>query len=104
MHQANKTTRFFAAMLVVGGALGIVLVGVAGLQLVRQSFLLAIPMFGLVDLFAWAAFTGVRLWQGTDYGRRWAPILFAAQIPTLVVPGLTYQWFTGAEFGPALSR
>lgn len=37
---------------------------------------------------------------GTSYGRRWATIIFGSQVPLLALPGLTYQWFTGAFFGP----
>jgi len=98
----NKTTRFFAAMLVIGGVLGIAIVAIIGGQLIKQHWLLAFPMGGLAALFAWAAFTGSRLWQGTPYGRKWATILFASQIPVLALPGIKYQWFTGAHFGPLL--
>jgi hypothetical protein len=100
--QHNRTTRFFAAMLIGGGAIGMAIVAIIGFQLVQQSWLLIVPMAGLAAVFAWAAFTGVRLWQGTPYGRKWAPILFASQIPVLAIPGLKYQWFTGANFGPAI--
>ncbi|QEM81155.1 hypothetical protein [Halomonas binhaiensis] len=102
MNHYNKTTRFFAAMLVIGGIIGIAIAAILGVQLIRQSWLLAFPMGGLAALFAWAVFTGLRLWQGTPYGRKWAAILFASQIPELTLPGLKYQWYTGAHLSPTL--
>lgn len=102
MGQYNKTTRFYAAMLVIGGVLGIAIAAIMGIQLVNQSWPLIFPMAGLAALFAWTAFTGMRLWKGTPYGHKWATILFASQIPVLALPGFKYKWFTGAHFGPAL--
>ncbi|MGP1667656.1 MAG: hypothetical protein ACTS5I_17505 [Rhodanobacter sp.] len=97
MNQFNKTTRFFGAMLVGGGVVGVAMVMILSLKLFPQGLLLLVPLAGLTALFAWAAFTGIRLWQGTPYGRRWAPVLFASQIPVFSLQGIRYQWFTGAE-------
>jgi hypothetical protein len=94
--------RFFAAMLIGGGIVGTTVVLIMGIRLIPQNLLSILPMAALAALFAWSALTGVRLWQGTPYGRKWAPILYASQIPILSVPGLRYQWFTGAKFGPLL--
>ncbi|MGH8212231.1 MAG: hypothetical protein ACREPP_03230 [Rhodanobacteraceae bacterium] len=99
----TKTERFFAVVLVVGGVVGIAIAIVFGMQLFKQNWLLGCSMLLLLVLFAWVAFVGLRLWQGTPYGRRWAIILFATQIPVLAIPGFRYQWFTGAEFAPTLS-
>jgi hypothetical protein len=98
----TKTTRFFSAMLMVGGVFGLFATLAAGAQLAKQHWLFALPMLALAALFAWAAFAGLRLWQGTPYGRKWATILFASQVPILALPGFRYQWFTGAQFGPYL--
>jgi hypothetical protein len=100
--QPRKCTRFFAVMLIAGGIIGVATTAALGLQPVGQSFTRAVPMLALMALFGWATYTGVSLWQGTAYGAKWAPIIFASQIPILIVPGATYQWFTGANFGPLL--
>lgn len=102
MNHYNNTTRFFAALLSVGGLLGVAIGVTVGFQVVSRNLLGIVPMGLLVALFAWATFTGFRLWQGTPYGRRWAPILFASQIPVLALPGMSYEWFTGLQFAPIL--
>ena len=102
MGQYTRTTRFFAAMLIGGGIAGIAIAAIVGIKIIQQNGLLIIPMAALAVLFAWAIYIGVRLWQGTPYGRKWAPILFASQIPVLSLPGFKFQWFTGAELGAAL--
>lgn len=89
-------------MLVAGGSVGVAMVMILGLKLLPQGWLLLVPLAGLAALFAWAAFTGIRLWQGTPYGRRWAPILFASQIPMFSLQGIRYQWFTGVELSPTV--
>ena len=103
MRHYNRTTRFFAAMLGGGGFVGMALVVFMCVKLIQQSVLVAMLIAALGALFAWAGLTGVRLWQGTRYGRKWAVILFASQMPVLAIPGFKYQWFTGAPFGPVLS-
>jgi hypothetical protein len=100
--QPRKTARFFAVMLIAGGIIGVATVAVLGLQPAAHSLLRAVPLLALTAVFGWAAYTGVGLWQGAAYGVKWAPIIFASQIPILTVPGVTYQWFTGANFGPLL--
>ena len=72
-------------------------------QFAKHHWALVLLALTLCAVFAWSCFTGVRLWQGTSYGRKWAPLLFASQIPVLAVPGLHYEWFTGAHFGPVLT-
>jgi hypothetical protein len=89
-------------MLMAGGAFGTVLVVVGAKAVAEQSLVFLLPMLFIAILFGWAAFTGLCLWQGTAYGWKWASILFASQIPTIAMPGATYQWFTGVYFGPAL--
>jgi len=102
MGQYTRTTRFFAVMLVGGGIAGIAIAAIVGITLIQQNGLFIIPMAALAVLFAWATFIGMRLWQGMPYGRKWAPVLFASQIPVLALPGFKYQWFTGAELGVAM--
>lgn len=97
MHHYSNTTRFFAVILMLGGVVGVICAVFFGIQFFQQHSLLALPMVGLGALFVWAVFIGYRLWQGTPFGRKWATILFASQIPVLVLPGITFQWFTGAQ-------
>lgn len=89
-------------MLIGGGIAGVAIAAIVSIKLTQQNGLFIIPMAALAALFAWAIFVGIRLWQGMPYGRKWAPILFASQIPVLSLPGFKYQWFTGAELGAAL--
>ena len=99
----KQVRRFFAAVLLVGGATGVGLTIFLAYRFAQQHWALALLAFALCALFAWSCFVGFRLWQGAPYGRKWAPVLFASQIPVLAVPGLHYQWFTGANFGPVLT-
>jgi hypothetical protein len=100
--QSNNALRFFSAILTVGGICGFVLLELTFPKTIIQSIRLASSIVILAALFGWAVFVGIRLWQGTPYGRKWAPILFAFQIPMLKLPGLTCNWFTGTNFGPVL--
>jgi len=77
----------------------IVGMAVTGLQVSQVVSVAVALLFALVIvLFVFALVTAVRLWQGTAFGRKWAPILFASQIPVLSLPGLRYEWYTGAPF------
>ena len=98
MNQYNKITRFFAIVLVAGGIAGIVIFGIIGIRAIKQSWVPILLIGVLIALFLWSVFTGFRLWQGTPYGRKWAIILFASQIPILSRPGFEYRWYTGANF------
>jgi MFS family permease len=104
MNQHNKTTRFFAAILITGGILGIFSAALLGAYFLNaQGWPILLLVAGGIALFAWAIFTGFRLWQGTPYGRRWGIILFASQIPIIALyPTPQYQWFTGIQFSPIL--
>jgi len=100
MYQHNKTTRFFAAALMIGGIAGFVIVALLAMKVPFMHFWLILFLF--FAAFMWAIYTGFRLWQGTPYGRKWAVILFASQIPVILIPGLHYQWSTGAKLVPLL--
>lgn len=102
MGSMSKTTRFFAATLVLGGAFGIAVGTWLAIQALSQSWLYIFMVVPFVGLFVWSGYTGIRLWRGESYGHKWAPILFASQIPIVATPGPTVHWFTGAQFGPAL--
>lgn len=92
--------RGLALALVVGGLVGVAML--LGVVFGDRPTLAGTPVLwlwvvGWVALFAWAAFAGVRLWQGAAYGLRWAPLLFACQVPVVALPWVKYQWFTGAN-------
>lgn len=97
MKQYNMTTRFFAAMLMLGGVVGFISTCIIGIPIIQQHSFLGLPMVGLAALFVWSVFIGYRLWQGTPFGRKWATILFASQIPVLALPSIAFHWFTGLQ-------
>lgn len=96
--RVNNKARFFAVCLMVGGVIGVVISVLMILQLLQQNILLIAFFLFFVFLFAWVAFVGFRLWQGTVYGYKWAPIVFASQIPVISSTGFQYAWFTGIKF------
>lgn len=95
-------SRVLALLLVVGGVVGMG----AGLMFAWYKLpenalylLLAVPF---VLLFGSAILTGIRLWQDTAWGRKWAIILFASQVPVLSFPGLVFLWYTGLQVAPVV--
>ena len=92
---ASKSAKALAALLILGGAVGIGIALLVGYQLAQANWAYAGLMALLLALFAWSALTGIRLWRGDPRGWRWAVILFAAQIPVLAIPGFAYEYFTG---------
>jgi hypothetical protein len=100
--QHHTLNRLFAVILLTGGIVGMAVSLMLAFRLMQQSFAALAMAAAFMVLYGGAALIGVGLWQGTLYGRKWAPLLFAFQIPRVMVPGLTYRWFTGAHFGPAI--
>ena len=85
--------RILAFMLIAGGIVGIGLsIWMAILGMHRPVF--AVAAIAFAAAFGFTAWQGVKLWNGSAGGYRWAKILFAAQIPTLSLGGLTYGFFT----------
>lgn len=99
----NKIARFFAAVLGIGGAVGIAIGIWVAILTLPQGWLYILAVVPFIGLFAWSVYTGISLWRGEGYGRMWAPILFASQIPIVATPGPTVHWYTGAQFGPTLT-
>ncbi|MCL2714694.1 MAG: hypothetical protein FWD68_08985 [Alphaproteobacteria bacterium] len=106
MNQYNKTTRFFAAVLVIGGVVGVfniawVIYSGFGLRYFRPEGPdkngVELWLIFFAGMYIWALVTGLLSWQGTPYGRRWVLNLFASQIPAPILPILKFQWFTGAQ-------
>lgn len=91
----SKSVKALAALLIVGGVVGIGIALLVGFQLAQANIAYAGLMLLLLALFAWSALTGIRLWRGDPRGFKWAVILFAAQIPVLTLPGFTYEYYTG---------
>jgi len=86
-----KGVKFLAALLVLGGVFGAGLV--VFFVLTGQIGLLQLSP--VLALFGFAAFAGVRLWQGHARGWRWGLILYAMQIPILSTSGLVYEFYVG---------
>jgi hypothetical protein len=91
----TKTARLLAALLVVGGVLGVGLAFWMGYRFVQVHWVYILLVAAFLALFVWCVMAGVRLWRGEAKGWKWATILFALQIPVLTVPGLTYEFYTG---------
>ena len=95
--------RLIAAMLMVGALTGFGL----GIPMFRSAFkrrvknsLPLLASYGVMwfGLFAWTFYVGIELWKEMATGYRWATILYAAQIFKITLPGLSYEFFTGARF------
>lgn len=88
-------SRFFALALILGSIGGVLISVLTVSQLTHKN---------LIDIFADVAFTGlyvlagvigVTLWRNRNYGKIWATILFALQVPVISSPPFSYEWFTG---------
>jgi len=90
--------RLLATCLMVGGVVGVVGVLFMGGNLIRQHWIYGVLLALFVWIFVWSALSGLRLWRGKAGGWKWATILFAAQIPVLTVPGMTYEYYTGLSY------
>lgn len=99
----NFTTQFFAVVMMIGGVLGLVLILLASGLTLARSWASGIMTVLMMILFVWATAVGVGLWRGTPFGRRWAPVVFATQIPVFALPVLNYYWFTGLTIGPVVA-
>lgn len=96
--------RLLAAMLVTGGALGVV----SGLA---RPFLSAAggwreagPQLMGVVLSALPLAVGLLLWRDHPAGRRLAALLYATQVPLIEGPLLAANWYAGLSFGPLFTR
>lgn len=90
----STVCRFLSFLLIVGGLAGVVIFTWFAIQSQMQvAILIVLSVF--VILFAWSALKGIDLWRGKPSGYKWAKILFAAQIPSITVPGFNYEFYTG---------
>jgi hypothetical protein len=95
----RNINRLFAVVLLLGGAFGIVLSAAMALRFIHVHWAFTLFFLVIAAAYAWNAFIGFRLWRGTPYGLKWAPIIFALQIPIADTPWFRYEWFTGAYVG-----
>lgn len=91
----SKGTKALAILLILGGVLGIGISFYMAYQFLQVHWIYLVLVAAIMSLFTWTAITGLRLWHGEPRGWKWATILFAAQIPVLTVPGLSYEYYTG---------
>lgn len=93
--KSSVGAKLIALMLIIGGVVGIVVFIRLILEMLAQRSLLGLfDMLGVV-IFGGSAFAGFDLWRGKPAGYRWAKILFAAQIPIIIVSGFQYWFYTG---------
>ena len=92
--------RLISVLLIVGGIVGIVVVVILDTRLLTSGsgrfFSPGVAIGGLfIVLFGWAVWTGIDLWRGRRQAVTWAIILFAMQVPSLTIPGFSYEFYTG---------
>ena len=97
MNRATKTERALGAILMLGASLGLLsyALDASAFGEARTAAVAALMAFA----YLFAAHAGWRLWQGNSFGRKWAPWLFAAQVPLLSLPGFEYGWYAGINAG-----
>ena len=91
----DRGAKFLALLLAVGGVLGVAITVYMAYTFLQQHWVYIVLVAAFAALFVWTALTGVRLWRNEARGWKWAKILFAAQIPVLTVPGLSYEYYAG---------
>lgn len=103
----TKPMRIVALLLILGGALGVGLTIWLDVNLLMSAqiriFSSATALAGVfILLFGWCVWTGVDLWRGRRQALKFAMILFALQIPMLIVPGFSYYFYTGLQLRIAM--
>jgi hypothetical protein len=89
-----------ALLLMIGGVLGDVLTIWLDVNLLMNSqrgmLSSATAIAGVfILIFGWCVWTGVDLWRGRRQALKFAMILFAMQIPVILLPGFSYYLHTG---------
>ena len=90
--------RILAALLSIGGVLGVVIILYMGYGMLQQHWIYGLVFALFALLFAYSTLVGYRLWKGHPLGRKRAMMLFATQVPVFTLPGATYEWYTGLAF------
>ena len=97
---AAKGLKIISLLLMLGGCFGVALTVAFDFGLLTTSgmsiFSPTVAIAGVfIVIFGWCVWTGIDLWRGRRQALPWAKILFAIQIPTLIVPGFSYEFHTG---------
>ena len=95
MPLARWIHRFLAAVLVMGGGLGVLFGVLLTWSLASEDWQAVGLALSFAALFVWPLSVGVLLWQGNRRARLLAMVLFASQIPILQLPWLSAHWFSG---------
>lgn len=96
----SKGTKAISLLLILGGALGVALAVAFDVGLLTNSgtsfFSPSVAITGaFIVIYGWCIWTGVDLWRGRRQALTWARILFAIQVPSIMVPGFSYEFHTG---------
>ena len=96
----TKPMRVVALLLMLGGAIGVGLTIWLDVNLLMSSqiriFSSTTAIAGVfILIFGWCVWTGVDLWRGRRQALKLAMILFAMQIPMIMVPGFSYALHVG---------
>lgn len=98
----SKLTKLYSAALICGGIFGLLAAGwLAYANMGNGLAGLLIVLFFAVS-YALSIYIGLQRWKNTPAGRKWAPVLYASQIPVIITTPLTFQWFTGAQIAPLI--
>ena len=92
--------RIVALLLILGGALGVGLTIWLDVNLLMSAQIRIVSSATAIAgvfilIFGWCVWTGVDLWRGRRQALKFAMILFAIQIPVIIVPGFSYRLYTG---------
>ncbi len=97
---SSKGMKIISLLLILGGVFGMGIAIVIDARYIMSPgakvFSPSVAIGGVfILLFGWAVWTGIDLWQGRSQALTWARILFAIQIPTIAVPGFSYEFHVG---------
>ena len=97
---SSKGMKVISLLLMLGGIFGVgIAVLIDGRYLMSPGAKFFSPSVAIAGvfilLFGWAVLTGIDLWLGRSEALTWARILFAIQIPTIAVPGFSYEFHIG---------
>jgi len=97
---SSKGMKAISLLLMLGGVLGVGIAIVIDARYLMSPgakfFSPSVAIAGVfILLFGWAVWTGIDLWRGRSHALTWARILFAIQIPTIIVPGFSYEFHVG---------
>jgi hypothetical protein len=95
MKKSSAGIKFVAALLMIGGLLGVAIgiwLGIAAIQQAPATIIIAALIIGV---FVFCVYQGFGLWGGKNSSHIWTKRIFAAQIPIVSFPGFSYEFYTG---------